>query len=436
MEKMNLFSHNQGKGKTITVRSIFILLISLTILSLVFVSTRTTATTSNQQLLTAQKSPETIENNLEQITYDIQQIKVVGDDLDDFDGDGLSNDLERIYNTDPYSNDTDFDGLLDGEEVFLYFTIPSKSDSDFDGICDSYEIFKFRTHPMKRDTDRDKLDDGYEIYVLESNALVVDSDYDWINDYDERYVYFTDINNCDTDRDGIDDGMEILFYKTNPLSVDSDGDSRYDKWEINNNRNPNVADNWYNLVCYALIPGVPITAIIIGLLASVSIKSNSPYHSRTQLLFKPITAERQLLNLLNHIPENHKIDVQELSILTGESIETIQKLLTEIFCTSESDNGSELNYDNVVIKSHNKTAQFVYSCFYCGGTIEFTADICSICLETIVRCKICDKPISFNDSYATCASCGIIGKSDEVCGVLKIELICDSCVMTTKYNYI
>ncbi|NHK30620.1 MAG: hypothetical protein FK730_04670 [Asgard group archaeon] len=432
---MNLFSQNQGKGKTITVRSIFILLICLSIISLIFVSTKKT-TTGTQQLLTVNKSIETLEDNFDQITNDLPLLNPKDVDLDDFDGDGLTNEQERIYNTDPHSNDTDFDGLLDGDEVFVYFTIPNRSDSDSDGICDTYELFIFRTHPMRRDTDRDKLNDGYEIFILGSNALVVDSDYDMINDYDEKYVYNTDINKIDTDKDGLSDGMEILVYKTNPLSMDTDGDSKFDRWEIKNNRNPNVADNWYNLVSYALIPGVPLVAIIIGLLASVSTKSVSSFHSRAQLLFKPITAERQLLNLLNYIPENQKIDVHELSILTGESIETIQKLLTEIFCSSDSDNGSELNFDNVVIKSHNETAQFIYSCFYCGGTIEFTAEKCSICLESVVRCKICDKPISFNDSYATCASCGIIGKSNEVCGVLKIELICDSCVMTTKYQYI
>jgi len=39
------------------------------------------------------------------------------EDTDDFDNDGLSNNDEAFWNTDPYNPDTDGDGFLDGEEV-------------------------------------------------------------------------------------------------------------------------------------------------------------------------------------------------------------------------------------------------------------------------------------------------------------------------------
>lgn len=431
MENMNLFSQNQGKA--ITVRFVSVILLCLSLISILFVASKKT-TTDDQQIIIKRQSLELKEGNLLLLLDNLESFEVEIDDLDDFDNDGLSNELERIYETDPFLNDTDFDGILDGDEVFLYQTIPNDSDSDSDYLCDSIELFKYRTNPMKKDTDGDKIDDGIEICVLRSNPLVIDSDYDLLNDYEEKYIYNTNINNDDTDLDGLNDGMEIFVYKTNPNSLDTDDDSKSDRWEIENNRNPTVADNWYNIVGYVLVPGIPFTAIIIGIFASADTKLVSSLSLRTQELFSHESPERLLLNLLNYIPENNQINVEELAQLTGESVDVIQKLLSEIF--GNTDKWSEFNMDNVVIKSQNETVQFNYDCFYCGGIIDFIADICSICLEPIVRCKVCNNPISFNSNYATCASCGIIGKTDDVLGILKIELICETCLMTTKYNYI
>ena len=54
----------------------------------------------------------------------------------DPDGDGLTNDLERQYGTDPNNPDTDNDGLKDGEEVNTYGTSPVDYDTDGDGTID------------------------------------------------------------------------------------------------------------------------------------------------------------------------------------------------------------------------------------------------------------------------------------------------------------
>lgn len=73
--------------------------------------------------------------------------KYDGAQREDSDGDGLSNEREKILGTNPNSSDTDKDGLPDGEEVRLG-TNPRNPDSDNDGVLDGEEIRK-GTDPLK-----------------------------------------------------------------------------------------------------------------------------------------------------------------------------------------------------------------------------------------------------------------------------------------------
>ena len=57
----------------------------------------------------------------------------------DSDMDGLPDDMEAALGTDPNDPDSDNDGLLDGEEVFVYGTDPLDEDSDDDGWWDGAE---------------------------------------------------------------------------------------------------------------------------------------------------------------------------------------------------------------------------------------------------------------------------------------------------------
>lgn len=59
----------------------------------------------------------------------------------DSDNDGLTDAQEKLLGTDPNQSDTDGDGLLDGEEYFVYFTNPTKSDTDEDGIADKQDPY-------------------------------------------------------------------------------------------------------------------------------------------------------------------------------------------------------------------------------------------------------------------------------------------------------
>lgn len=58
----------------------------------------------------------------------------------DTDGDGLTDEEERGYGTDPSVVDTDNDGLSDREEVEVYKTSPLNSDTDGDGFSDGTEV--------------------------------------------------------------------------------------------------------------------------------------------------------------------------------------------------------------------------------------------------------------------------------------------------------
>lgn len=86
----------------------------------------------------------------------------------DTDGDGLTDDVEEQFGTDPLDPDTDGDGLNDYEEVYAgedgYITDPLNSDTDGDGLSDHEEVAEgedgYRTDPTKPDTDGDLVNDS------------------------------------------------------------------------------------------------------------------------------------------------------------------------------------------------------------------------------------------------------------------------------------
>jgi Bacterial TSP3 repeat len=83
--------------------------------------------------------------------------------LEDTDGDGLTNVEENVLGTDINLKDTDGDGLSDYDEVKIYNTNPKLVDSDSDGLSDYEEINIYKTDPIKADTDGDGHNDGEEV---------------------------------------------------------------------------------------------------------------------------------------------------------------------------------------------------------------------------------------------------------------------------------
>ncbi len=130
-----------------------------------------------------------------------------GSQLVDSDGDGLSDDEERIIGTDPLNPDTDGDGLGDGIEVKM-------------GLDPLTANIITSCNP-NLDTDQDKLNDCEE-RVLGTDACVADTDGDGLSDF----VEFMSQTNAlvaedlqDDDRDGTTNADEVTKH-SDALSAD------------------------------------------------------------------------------------------------------------------------------------------------------------------------------------------------------------------------
>lgn len=186
------------------------------------------------------------------------------------DGDGLSNAEEHfgwtvadgtVYVTDPFSADTDGDGLTDGDEAgalvtgadgetaYAGRTDPMRADSDGDGLDDKSETTGWRsthgtvylTDPMKADSDGDGLSDGQEagapidgaVFEVVSDPQMTDTDSDGLTDAEEADLSL-DAFSADSDGDGLTDAEEVDQFGTAPDEIDTDGDGLDDAYEVAN----------------------------------------------------------------------------------------------------------------------------------------------------------------------------------------------------------
>ena len=155
----------------------------------------------------------------------------------DSDGDGLTDQFEGLFGTDPNRSDTDGDGLGDSAETATYHTDPLRADTDGDGVTDAAEVAA-GTDPGRAalpqgaadarfggmqtlDTDQDGLSD-YEERMMGTRADMADSDSDGLTDGVERGLG-SDPNNVDTDRDGLTDGFEQQAGTLGPAPEDPAG---------------------------------------------------------------------------------------------------------------------------------------------------------------------------------------------------------------------
>jgi hypothetical protein len=137
----------------------------------------------------------------------------IGEQDDDLDG--LTNEQENTYSTDPNNADSDGDGLLDGEEVYQYETQPNNEDSDGDGLWDGEDIL---CDALQSDSDGDGIDDGME----GNDDLDLDGTPNCLdNDSDEDGHLDSIEGREDVDEDGL----------INALDVDSDNDEILDSIE-------------------------------------------------------------------------------------------------------------------------------------------------------------------------------------------------------------
>ncbi len=92
----------------------------------------------------------------------------------DTDGDGIWDGDENRHNFDPRTDDTDADQVDDYSEWNIYYSDPRKQDTDGDGISDLFEINLFKTSPILADTDGDQIPDNVELFERNRNPRVAD----------------------------------------------------------------------------------------------------------------------------------------------------------------------------------------------------------------------------------------------------------------------
>ena len=199
----------------------------------------------------------------------------------DTDGDGLSDGLENFLGTDPNDQDSDDDGVIDGDEPNFADDNDGDGlinaldvDSDDDGLYDGTELGldcnnpdtdpgppshcipdgdqgATTTNPLLKDTDGGGVSDGSEDSNLDGvpdageldpndgsdDGGVMDSDMDGLSD-DLELTLGSDPNDADSDDDGLLDGEEHNPADNNDtdlliniLDVDSDDDGLYDGTE-------------------------------------------------------------------------------------------------------------------------------------------------------------------------------------------------------------
>jgi len=190
-----------------------------------------------------------------------------GVDVDGTDPATFVPDADPTTTTIPWIEDTDGDGLLDGEEDVdgdgawtgtigdtgssgTGETDPNLEDTDGDGLDDGEERLGAdgvpssgdETDPVDSDTDDGGVSDGGEVLVSGTDPLdgsddLIDTDGDGLSDFEEATLG-TDPLLEDTDGDGLTDGEEVLDHNTDPLDVDTDGGGALDGSEIADGTDP------------------------------------------------------------------------------------------------------------------------------------------------------------------------------------------------------
>ena len=178
----------------------------------------------------------------------------------DSDNDGLPDLLEFYLLSNPGSNDTDGDGLLDGEEFDpndTCISIQGQSGcatnafdrQSFETACAeaancAVDLNDFPdnsgagsprgTNLSHRDSDGDGLNDGDEVFGVQLPTIL------HATEGSKTITVTSNPRLADTDNDGVNDGQEVNVHGSDPGETDTDGDQVPDGTEVNS---ADLADN-------------------------------------------------------------------------------------------------------------------------------------------------------------------------------------------------
>jgi hypothetical protein len=159
--------------------------------------------------------------------------------LEDTDGDGLSDLLERRLQSDPTIGDTDGDGISDFDE----YKSERQCINPSLGECDIWTGYNAYVTECTATPNLLDCGDAFTGYGTDLNAQ--DSDYDAIPDkteIDGKFITINGVSNIfvdslptksNSDGDGWTDYHEVIIYNTNPQNPDTDGDGLDDDQENN-----------------------------------------------------------------------------------------------------------------------------------------------------------------------------------------------------------
>jgi hypothetical protein len=166
--------------------------------------------------------------------------EIVETDFVDSDGDGITDDKElrgytivihfangrteeRVVSSDPFSADTDGDGVSDLEEI-QYGSNPRDADTDSDALSDVTELNVIFSSPYNADTDGDGLEDGLEYYTLQTSPIHADTDGDQLDDNNELFVSYRDPRMADLPELAIETGTMYVSLNEVYTYTDSMGE--------------------------------------------------------------------------------------------------------------------------------------------------------------------------------------------------------------------
>ena len=95
-------------------------------------------------------------------------------DVEDTDGDELSDSLERLIGLDPRDTDTDDDLISDYDEYNILYSDAASQDTDGDGMDDMLESEFYKTNALVADSDGDGYGDNDELFATHRNPRIAD----------------------------------------------------------------------------------------------------------------------------------------------------------------------------------------------------------------------------------------------------------------------